>query len=116
MVAKSMLPGIGTTELSIKPRGIKPIPPRCRSQWARLRGTKEKSVARCRVGICGRNGFEHSQMAMLRLRFYFFAVPGSGSFAEVGFVGQVAGQRGVVAEDDVLDVGLAGAHSVEVGP
>src|SRR5712664_469167 len=55
-------------------------------------------------------------MAMLRLRFYFFAVPGSGSFAEVGFVGQVAGQRGVVAEDYVFNAGWAGAHGLEVGP
>src|SRR5260370_26304656 len=48
--------------------------------------------------------------------FYFFAGPGGGGFAEVGFVGEVAGQGGVVAEDYVLDVGLAGAYGVEVGP
>ncbi len=53
---------------------------------------------------------------MPRLGFDFFAVPGGGGFAEVGFVGQVAGQRGVVAEDYVFDVGLAGAHGLEIGP
>src|SRR4029077_10229543 len=55
-------------------------------------------------------------LAVPRLGLYFFAVPGGGGFAEVGFVGQVAGQRGGVAEDYVFPVGVAGAHGVEVGP
>src|SRR5260370_33014779 len=55
-------------------------------------------------------------MAVPRLGFDFFAAPGRGGSAEIGFVGEVAGQRGVVAEDYVLDVGLAGAYGVEVGP
>src|SRR6266851_722636 len=55
-------------------------------------------------------------MAVPRLGFDFFAVPGGGGFAEVGLVGEVAGQCGVVAEDDVLDVRLAGAYGVEVRP
>src|SRR5260370_1680209 len=55
-------------------------------------------------------------MAVPRSGFYFLAVPSGDGFAEIGFVGHVAGQRGVVAEDDVFDVGFARAHGVEVGP
>src|SRR5882757_3387639 len=54
--------------------------------------------------------------APLLLGFDFFAVPSGNGFAEVGFVGQVTGQRGVVAEDYIFDIGLAGAHGLEVGP
>src|SRR5260370_32434248 len=54
-------------------------------------------------------------MAVPRLGFDFFAAPGRGGSAEIGFVGEVAGQRGVVAADYVVDVGLGGAYGVEVG-
>src|SRR5467141_1511334 len=43
-------------------------------------------------------------------------VPGDGGLAEIGFVGHVAGQRGVVAEDGVFGYLLAIPHALEVLP
>src|SRR6266852_3409694 len=43
-------------------------------------------------------------------------VPGDGGFAEIGFVGHVAGQRGVVAEDGVFGDLLVVAHPLEKSP
>src|SRR5579864_573376 len=171
MVAMSMLPGRGITELSSKPSGIRPMPPRCRNQRIIFWVGVARRRARVRVGICwrrdwmqnpekgnwcsGRTNFlecgglpplcgvsitQRDQKTLFRqipfshtlhpiatpnanqvlrpseLGFYFFAVPGGYGFAEVGFVGQVAGQRGVVAKDNVFDVGLAGAHGLKIRP
>src|SRR6266852_6174580 len=43
-------------------------------------------------------------------------VPGDGGLAEIGFVGHVAGQRGVVAEDSVLCNLLVVAYALEKSP
>src|SRR5260221_14569442 len=43
-------------------------------------------------------------------------VPGDGGAAEVGFVGHVAGEGGVVAEDHVFDDRLSGANVLEEIP
>src|SRR5450432_4131643 len=43
-------------------------------------------------------------------------VPHGGKLAEEGFVGHVAGQRGVVAEDDVLGDWLARTNRLEIIP
>jgi len=43
-------------------------------------------------------------------------VPGDGGLAEIGFVGHVAGQRGVVAEDGVFGDLLMIAHALEKSP
>src|SRR5713226_10112810 len=43
-------------------------------------------------------------------------VPGDGGLAEIGLVGHVAGQRGVVAEDGVFGDLLVVAHALEKSP
>src|SRR6266567_7545362 len=43
-------------------------------------------------------------------------VPGDGAFAEIGFVGHVAGQGSVVAEDGVFGDWLAVAHALKEFP
>src|SRR5260370_13028081 len=43
-------------------------------------------------------------------------VPGDGGIAEIGLVGHVAGQRGVVAEDGVFGDLLVVAHALEKSP
>src|SRR5260370_420704 len=43
-------------------------------------------------------------------------VPGDGGFAEIGFVGHVAGQSGVVAEDGVFGDLLMASHALEESP
>src|SRR6267143_1548040 len=43
-------------------------------------------------------------------------VPGDGGVAEIGFVGHVAGQRGVVAEDGVFGDLLMVSHALEKSP
>src|SRR6267143_1372603 len=43
-------------------------------------------------------------------------VPGDGGLAEIGFVGHVAGQRGVVTEDGVFGDLLVVAHALEKFP
>src|SRR5712671_619910 len=43
-------------------------------------------------------------------------VPGDGGFAEIGFVGHVAGQRRVVTEDGVFGNLLMVSHALEESP
>src|SRR5437879_13252501 len=43
-------------------------------------------------------------------------VPGYGGLAEIGFVGHVASQRGVVAEDGVFGDLLVDLHALEQSP
>src|SRR5713101_7510598 len=52
----------------------------------------------------------------LRLDLVGGGVPGDGGFAEIGFVGHVAGERGVVAEDGVFGDLLVVAHPLEKSP
>src|SRR6266850_973941 len=56
------------------------------------------------------------RMAKLGLDLAGGAVPGDRGVAEVGFVGHVAGQRGVVAEDGVLGNLLMVSHALEKSP
>jgi len=43
-------------------------------------------------------------------------VPSDGGLAEIGFVGHVAGERGVVTEDGVFGDLLMVAHALEKSP
>src|SRR5713226_7761593 len=52
----------------------------------------------------------------LRLDLVGGGVPGDGGFAEIGFVGHVAGEGGVVAEDGVFCDLLMIAHTLEKPP
>src|SRR6266851_4312563 len=52
----------------------------------------------------------------LRLDLVGGSVPGDGGFAEIGFVGHVAGEGGVVAEDGVFRDLLVVAHPLEKSP
>src|SRR5229473_960086 len=52
----------------------------------------------------------------LRLDLVGGGVPGDGGFAEIGFVGHVAGEGGVVAEDGVFCDLLMIAHTLEKSP
>src|ERR1700752_3289373 len=50
------------------------------------------------------------------LRFYLFAVPRRRRLAEVGFVGHVTSQRGVVSEDRIFGNAAVVAHGLEKRP
>jgi hypothetical protein len=100
---------------------------RCRREKVRSIGFMEH----LRLAIIGRDNVKWNTqkppsrscapMAMTKLLlarsgFDLFAVPSSGGLAEIGFIGQVTGQRGVVPENDVFNVRLASANRFEIGP
>src|SRR5260370_2634336 len=75
----------------------------------RKEGSGEASLARIDIKDGDVN-------ARLRFDRVGGGVPGDGGFAEIGFVGHVAGEGGVVAEDGVFGDLLMIAHTLEKSP
>ncbi len=105
---RSVISGIGIVPLPILRRKSRSL------RWWRAEGKGAKKIQYWRDGA--QHAVLHQEGPGSGFNLVGGGVPRDGGSAEIGFVGHMAGQRGVVAEDGVFGDLLVVAHTLEKSP